>query len=92
MKDKGEVVFEISLNYEEAKQLKGNMENVHVFSENAADLKTNISQRGKNKSTKYFVIPKEAREGLAYDSEITCQRIETRTKAFFLFAMDKLGA
>jgi hypothetical protein len=91
MKDKGEVVFEIALDYEEAKQLRGNMDNVHLFTDNVSEMKTNISQRGKNKSTKYFLIPTEARSGLAYDARITCQRINTSAKTFFVFAIDKLG-
>ena len=77
--------------YEEAKQLRGNMANIHLFTENVLDMKTNISQRGKNESTKYFLIPKEARSGLVYDAKITCQRIDTSAKPFFVFAINKLG-
>ena len=36
MKDDGKIVFEVSLDYEEATQLKGYMDNVHIFSENVA--------------------------------------------------------
>ena len=58
MKDDGKIVFEISVDYEESIQLQGHMDNVHLFSENASDIETNISQRGKNEATKYFLIPK----------------------------------
>jgi len=48
IKDEGKIVFELLLDYEEALQLRGHIDNIHIFSENIADIKTNISQRRKN--------------------------------------------
>ena len=91
MKDDGKVIFEVAVDYDESTQLKGFMDNVHIFSENVADIKTNISQRGKNEATKYFLIPRELRKGLKFTAETTCQKIETKTKTIFIYVVDKIG-
>ena len=68
------------------------MDNIHVFSENVADVTTNISQRGKNEATKYFLIPRELRKGLKFsEKNITCQKIDTKSKTIFVYVIDKLG-
>ena len=91
IKDDGKVIFEISVDYEEATQLKGYMDNVNIFSENVADIKTNISQRGKNEATKYFLIPKELRKNMKFNAKTTCQKIEAKTKTIFVYVVDKIG-
>jgi hypothetical protein len=89
MKEDGKVIFEVCVDYEEAVQLKGFMDNVHIFSENIAEMKTNISQRGKNEATKYFLIPRELRKNLDFNSEIKCQKIDLKTKTIFIYIADK---
>ena len=91
MKDDGKIVFEISVDYEESIQLQGHMDNVHLFSENASDIETNISQRGKNEATKYFLIPKDLRKGLKFNSKTHCQKLDTKTKTIFIYVVDKAG-
>ena len=91
MKEDGKVVFEVLVDYDESVQLKGFMDNVHVFSENVADIKTNISQRGKNEATKYFLIPRELRRNLKFTAKTTCQKIESKTKTIFIYVIDKIG-
>ena len=91
IKDDGKIIFETIIDYEEAVQLKGYMDNIHIFSENVADIGTNISQRGKNEATKYFLIPKELRKGLKFTAKTTCQKIETKTKTIFIYVVDKIG-
>ena len=91
MKDDGKVIFEVAVDYDESTQLKGYMDNVHVFSENVADIKTNISRRGKNEATKYFLIPKELRRNLKFNEKTTCQKIESKTKTIFIYVVDKIG-
>ena len=83
------VVFEVELDYEESLELKGHIKNVHVFSEDAAELSTNISQRGTNEATKYFLIPKELRKGLLFKEKVKCQKIETGSRNIFIFVVEK---
>ena len=92
IKDDGKVVFEVLMEYSEAIQLQGHMDNVHLFSENVINITTNLSQRGKNDATKYFLIPRELRRNLKFSTEVLCQRIETKSNIFFVYAIDKLRA
>jgi hypothetical protein len=86
----GKVVFEIELDYEESLQLKGYIKNICVFSEDAAEIKANLSQRGRNEATKYFLIPRELRSGLRFNEKVKCQKLETDSKIIFVYAVDKI--
>ena len=85
----GKIVYTISLDPKEALQLKGHVDDVYLFSDRTAEIKTNIATRGKNNATKYFLIPKELRKEIKLKNEISCQKIETRTKTIFIYVMDK---
>jgi len=84
------VVLEIEMDYDDSLQLKGHIKNIHVFSEDAAEIKTNLSQRGKNEATKYFLIPRELRKNLKFDEKVKCQKLETKSKIIFVYVVDKL--
>ena len=83
------IIFTVSLDPAEALQLEGHIEDVHLFSERTAKIKTNIASRGKNSATKYFLIPKKLRKNLKLSGEILCQKIETKTKVIFIFTVNK---
>jgi hypothetical protein len=85
----GKVIYEIGLDKEEALQLKGHMDNIHVFSEDSAVIKSRISLRGKNEATKYFLIPRELRDDIRKSKEVTCQKIETKSKTVYIYVVDK---
>jgi len=86
----GKVVFEVLMDYDEALQLRGHINNVYLFSEEVADIPSNISLRGKNEATKYFLIPKLLRKDIKFNSKVTCQKLETPTKIAFIYFVDKL--
>lgn len=90
LRNDGKVVFSLVLNKEEARQLEGNMDKIHIFSENVVDIQTNLAQRGKNGSTKYFLIPTKLRKDLILKNEVMCQRMDTSTKTIFIYIIDKL--
>ena len=75
--------------YDEYLQLKGHLDDVHAFTEHVAETKANISQRGKNEATKYFLIPRQLRKGLNFNSATSCQKIELRDKIIFIYVVDK---
>ncbi len=85
------VVFEVELDYEESLELKGHIKNIHIFSEDAAEIKTNLSQRGTNEATKYFLIPRELRGNLNFKEKVQCQKIDTPTRTIFIFAVNKVN-
>ena len=83
------IIFEVEVDYEEATLLQGHYDNVHLFTEKIAEFKTNISSRGKNDVTKYFLIPKNLRNNINYKSPVKCQKIETNDKVIFIYVVKK---
>ena len=88
-KQKEKVILQVAMNYNEAIQLNGHLTNVHLFSEETTKTETNLSQRGKNSATKYFLIPKEMRKDLKFNRKVMCQRIDNGSKTFFIYVIDK---
>jgi len=86
----GKVVFEVVMDYEEALQLKGYINNVHMFSQDVPSRNSNVSLRGKHEATKYLLIPKDLRKDLKFNTKVKCQRIDTPTKQIFIYLIDKL--
>jgi len=85
------VVVEVNMTYEESLMLKGHIKNIHLFSENAAEIKANLSQRGTNEATKYFLIPRELRDNLTFNEKVKCQRIDTDNRILFVYMVDKIN-
>jgi hypothetical protein len=90
--DDGKIIIEVSLDQEEALQLRGHYDNVHIFTENVEGVGAQISGRGKNEATKYFLIPKSLRTkfNLKSNTPVNCQKLETHTKIMFVYTIDKL--
>lgn len=82
-------IVTLELTSQETVWLKGNMDKMHLFSENNLECETRLVQRGKKESTKYFLMPKEFRKGILPSSSIQCNRMETKTKYIFIFAVNK---
>ncbi len=85
----GEIIFTISMDHEEALQLRGHIDKVHLFSEKIANIKTNLSMRGTNSATKYFLIPRQLRRNIKFNGNVSCQRIDTKSKVIFIYIVDK---
>ena len=85
--EKVQVTLELS--QKEVLWLKGNLEKMHLFSENNLDCETRLVQRGKRESTKYFLMPKEFRKGVVPSNSVMCTKIDTKTKHIFIFAVQK---
>ena len=83
------VVAEIMADYSEFLQLKGHFDDVHLFTQHVAEVQTNISQRGKNEATKYFLIPRQFRKGFRFNNTTSCQRFDLKDKVVFIYVVDK---
>lgn len=83
------VRLEVQIDCEEANILQGHYDDVHLFTERVAEYKTNISSRGKNSVTKYFLIPRSLRPSLNFRCKVGCQKIETDDKIMFIYVVDK---
>jgi hypothetical protein len=82
------VVVELLLDPDEFKQLKGEMDDVYLFSERIANIPSKLSLRGRNEATKYFLIPRQLRRKLAINGEISCQRMDCDGKSVFIYVLD----
>lgn len=88
--DKNKIIVETLMDQDEFQQLKGHMDNIFVFSEKIAEVQTNISQRGKNYATKYFLIPRQYRKGFKFPNEVGCQRIDSENSTIFIYTINKI--
>lgn len=86
----GKVVVTLELNEKELVWLQGNMHDMHLFSEANLTYNSKLVQRGKRESSKYFLMPKELRKDLVTNSEVNCNKIETKSKTIYLFSVDKV--
>ena len=85
--EKIQVVLELSA--KEVAWLKGNMDKMHLFSENNLESTTRLVQRGKRDATKYFLLPKDFRKGVVPSNTIPCTMIDTKSRQIFIFAVNK---
>ena len=89
-KDGDNVILEILASYEEFLQLKGHLNDIRLITENVSEVQTNISQRGKNQATKYFLIPRQFRKGFKFNNATSCQRLDIKDKVLFIYVVNKL--
>jgi hypothetical protein len=79
----------LDLNPTEVLWLKGNMDKMHLFSEDSLTTFTRLVQRGKKESTKYFLLPREFRKGIIPSDSVACTMIDSKTKSIFIYAVNK---
>lgn len=84
------VILEVKTDYEEYLELQGHLENIHLIAETNGVIRTNISQRGANGATKYFLIPRELRKGFQVTNTVSCHRTDKEDKVIFVYIVDKL--
>jgi hypothetical protein len=91
-REQDKIIVETLLDRAEMAHLRGEFDDVHLFSERAVDVQSNISGRGKNEATKYFLIPSDLRKDLptiGLAEPVLCQRINTPDKAIFIYVVKK---
>ena len=82
-------ILTIEVSEKELLWLKGNIEKIHIFSENNLENIARLVQRGKREATKYFLLPREFRNGILTSNSIRCTQIEKNNKCFFIFEVKK---
>jgi hypothetical protein len=88
-KGEGKVIVEVLLEYDEALQLKGNMNNIRLFSEDSMNKECEVAVRGRFSSTLYFLIPREMRKDLDFRKKALCHRVDTGNGGLLVFRIDK---
>ncbi|MBT4350990.1 hypothetical protein HOD20_00545, partial [archaeon] len=85
------IVYNIIMNKDEALQLKGHTENILVLAEDAINITSRISLRGKNDATKYFLIPRELRKDIKKSKDVLCHKVDSKFKSIYVYVVDKLN-
>lgn len=85
------VIYSLKLNFEEAKELKGSINNIHLIPEELAEIRSTVFERGRKGCTKYLLIPKSLRKGFEAKKEVRCFRLENKDKAILAYIINKLG-
>jgi hypothetical protein len=84
------IKIRVEVDMNEALALKGNVKDVHIFSRELSTTESKIIEKGKKGVTKYFLIPPKFRKrSKKILNNIACQKIETDTKAIFIYTMNK---
>jgi hypothetical protein len=82
------IEYTVSIDYEESLLLKGHFTNVHVFSEDSADINTTILSKGRG-STKYIRIPYKISKEIRDNSIIKCLRMDSAGKIIIFTVIEK---
>ena len=81
--------MELLLDQTEFKQLKGEMDDVKLFSDRIDAVPSRVSLRGRNEATKYFLIPRQLRKRMVIHGRVSCQRIQgVDGKEIFVYVVD----
>jgi hypothetical protein len=93
-RENDKVLVETLVDYDELVQLRGEFDDVHIFSEKSNNTWSRISGRGKNFATKYFLIPTELRKDIpcVATGPVMCQRINTTESAIFIYVIKKIDS
>ena len=84
VREDGKIVFEVCVDKKEAIQLGGKIDDIYLLALDKNAEETSVVQRGKNEATMYFLIPKDARQGLKKTETATFQKLTlSRKKAYF---------
>lgn len=83
------VIVEVLIDQDEFRQLRGELDDVYLFSENVVKTPSKVSLRGRNHATQYFLIPRKLRKDLSIGGEVSCQRLESEDgKSIFVYVLD----
>lgn len=88
-RDKDGILLEVKVGYDEATVLQGHYDDIHLFTQRVEGFKSHISTRGRNSSTKYFLVPKRMRKNIDFRSNVKAQKIETEDKMIFVYVVEK---
>ena len=73
----------------EAENILNAIGNVHLIQEAHATTKATVHEKGKNGYTKFFLVPKDIREGINMKKEASCLKLDTKDKYMWVYFMDK---
>ena len=84
------IILEMRVSQEEFRQLRGELNDIYLFTDRVANVPSKVSLRGRNEATRYFLIPRQLRKEIAVHGKVSCQRIENSGKSIFVYVLDRL--
>ena len=82
-------LIDLEINKEELMRLRGALNEIIIFSEESLENESRLIKRGKNESTKYFLLPRNLRENISATKNVACSKIETNCSDIFIFSIPK---
>lgn len=79
----------ITLNLKEFLELRGSIDNLHIIPGQYAQTRSTVYERGRRKCSKYFLIPKDLRDGLLPKKNVSCLRTNFEDKILWTYIMKK---
>ncbi len=86
--DNSKVIVEVLMGHEEYRRLRGEIDDVYLFSDKIASIPSKVSLRGRNEATQYFLIPRQLRKRLSVRGGVNCQMLESDGKSIFIYVLD----
>lgn len=84
------VIYHIIVDEQEALALEGRIRNIHMFTLEEGYADSSIISKAKANTAKYFVLPQKYRLKTKKKLElISAQKLETNTKAIFIYVCEK---
>lgn len=81
------VIIKFLTESQDFKNIKGNMKNIHFFSENKCTKEACLKERGNNKTTKYVEIPLTLRPRKKNYQKLSYQRIESPKDTYYIYGL-----
>ena len=90
--DATKVIVEVIMEQDEYRRLRGEIDEVYLFSDKFADIPSKVSLRGRNEATQYFLIPRQLRKRFRVHGGVSCQMLESDGKSIFIYVLDPWSA
>jgi phosphopantetheinyl transferase len=72
---------------QDLKNLKGNLKNIHIFTDECCTKEACVKERGNNKTTKYFQIPLTLRPKKRSYQKLISQKIESQKAIYYIYGL-----
>ncbi len=84
------VIIKVLMTQDEMKNFKGNLKDIHMFSENLFLDKASVAIRGNYGATQYFKIPFQLKTRQKYKDRMVVQKVENFSKIFYIYTLTKI--
>ena len=87
--NKENVILSLKLEHNEAKELNGHVNNIHLIAEDDIVETASLYEKGRNGNTKYFLIPRILRKKIRIKKEAKCIMFDKKDRIMFVYFVGK---